>query len=92
LKPPPDCGRVTFTVSEVLPLLRGRRSADPGMLHSIEAFMGGDAAGTVEYNVTILRSRDKLMLVDGNKRTIAFYERRRGGEDMIEYPIFVIES
>ncbi len=92
-RPAPGSGRATFTVSEILPLLLCHHAADLTMLRAIEELMAADAAGRVEYNATILRSKDALMLVDGNKRTVAFYERWRAttAGDSIEYPVFVID-
>ena len=53
-------------------------------------FIEKDSLGEVEYNVTIFDFGNTFIMKDGNKRTIAFYERRKeAGNDVIEYPVFI---
>jgi hypothetical protein len=91
LKPPGAARR--FRVSEVRDVLEKHGLADPRMRADIDSFMASDAEGQVDYNVTIVRSAGELVIVDGNKRTIAFFERRRNaGSDRIDFPAFVVDG
>lgn len=89
---PPMDGERKFRICQVLPLLRANAGLDNLMLQKIEEFMQKDARGDVEYNVTVLKSETDLIVKDGNKRTIAFYERRKGLHDPIHLPVFLAKE
>lgn len=89
---PRTYGERKFRVCEVLPMLQANPSLDKPMFRKVEQFMEKDGRGAVEYNVTILRSGIDLIVKDGNKRTIAFYERRKGVSDQIDFPVFLAEE
>ena len=57
----------------------------------IEAFVEADKLGEVKYNVTIFNYGNALVIKDGNKRTIAFYERRKESADDIEFFVYIVE-
>jgi hypothetical protein len=81
-----------FRVSEIVPLLRSNPDADERLLQKIEAFVAADKRGEVKYNVTIFNYGDALVIKDGNKRTIAFYERRKeSASDDIEFFVYIVE-
>lgn len=91
LVPSQRAGEPKFLVSEVLPSLRRNPGADDGLLDAILGFMGSDERGQVEYVVTVFRAGTDLIVKDGNKRTIAYFERRRGNLKAIDYPVFIVE-
>jgi hypothetical protein len=90
MTPPVTQGEPKFRVSEVLPTLRQLRESGVNLLARIEAFLQMDEA-EIEYNVTVLRFGPDLIIKDGNARSIAFYERRKGTPDQIVYPVFLVE-
>lgn len=84
-------GREFFLVSDVLPTLRRADHPDDQVLCSVELFMAKDAAGTLELTVTVLHQDGAYVVLDGNKRAVAFYERRMGaGPDETALPIYLI--
>lgn len=86
-------GARKFRIAEIVPLLRGNPGADDALMRKIEGFVEKDGRGEVSYNVTILLQGSEFIVKDGNKRAIAFYERRR--ESMshpIEFPVFIVQS
>lgn len=90
-KAPATEGQKKFRVSEVLPTLKKDLSHDKSLRKRVESFLAKDEAD-IEYNTTIMREGDELIMKDGNARSIAFYERRRNGaEDEIEYPVFLVD-
>ncbi len=85
-------GEQKFRVSEVMPLLRSKRECDAQLQNKIEAFIAKDGRGEVEYNVTVFCSGNDPIIKDGNKRTIAFYERRKElSNDVIEFRVYVVQ-
>lgn len=85
-------GQRKFRVAEVVPVLRLNPGADDKLLECIEYFIDREARGEVDYNVTIIKHGPDLIVKDGNKRTIAFYERRHGSsESGIDFPVFIVE-
>lgn len=87
----PRPGQDRFRVKDILQVLESSQ-ADPKMLRDIKGFMASDANGAVEYNITILRSSTRLTLIDGNKRSVAFFERRRGTEPPIDFAVWVVDG
>lgn len=87
----PQPGQERFKVKDVMQVLESHR-ADPKMLSAIKGIIASDANGTVEYNITVLRSSTGLTLIDGNKRSIAFFERRRGTKTPIDFAVWVVEG
>jgi len=86
-------GETKFRVAELVPLLRGNPGVDDGLLTKIDAFVEKDKRGEVEYNVTIFDHGNDLVIKDGNKRTVAFFERRKGScNDVIAFPVFVVQQ
>ena len=85
-------GERKFRIAEIVPLLRSNPGADDELLRRIEGFVEKDSRGEVRYNVTILLQGSEYIVKDGNKRTIAFYERRRESmTHLIEFPVFVVQ-
>ena len=85
-------GEKKFCVAELLPILRNNPGVDDGLLTKIDAFVEKDMRGEIEYNVTILDQGNDLVIKDGNKRTVAFFERRKGASnDAIVFPVFVVQ-
>lgn len=90
LVPSASDGEVKFRVHEVAPILRANPGVDDGgLLAKIEALIEADARGQIQYNVTIFHHGGELIVKDGNKRAIAFYERRKGSGNRIEFPVFI---
>ena len=89
-EPPTDQGEQKFRVREVLPVLRENPECGGDLLRAIEALRAKDER-EIEYNVTVMRVGADLVIKDGNKRTIDFSERHKGGPDLIEYPVFLVE-
>ena len=81
-----------FRVAEVLPLLEAHAGLDDPMLEKIRTFMRKDESGQVHFNTTLLRVGGELIIKDGNKRTIAFFERRRGWTDNVEFSVHLVEE
>jgi hypothetical protein len=91
LSPDAGKGQRKFRVREVVPLLRANPGVDARLLRAIEDFVKKDELGEVEYNVTLYYDGSELVMKDGDKRTIAFYERRKDlGDDTIQYPVFIV--
>ncbi len=86
-------GEKKFRVSEIVPLLRANPVVDDGgLLKAIEAFIEKDTLGEVEYNVTIFNFGNDLVMKDGDKRTVAFYEHRKEtSNNSIEFPVFIVQ-
>lgn len=85
-------GQQKFHVAEVLPLLEAHPELDAGMLQKIRMFMREDESGRVVFNTTIMRIGAELVLKDGNKRTIAYFERRRDWNDGTEFAVYLVEG
>jgi hypothetical protein len=83
-------GEQKFRIAEVLPVLRVLPDGGD-LLRRIEYFLQKDEAD-IDYNVTLLRVGQELISKDGNARTIAFYERHKGGADQIDYAVFLVEA
>src|SRR2546425_5729145 len=88
---PAQQGEKKFRVSEVIPILETNPGADDKMLARIREFIEKDERGEVSYNLTLMRCERDFVVKDGNKRAIAFYERRKVAADPIELPVFVVE-
>jgi len=69
-------GKEKFLVREVLPVLRDPRCNDKDALRKVECYMELDAANRLEIKITICEVGDNCMIVDGNIRASAIYERR----------------
>jgi hypothetical protein len=92
LLPHVSTGERKFRISEVTPLLRTNPGLDDELLRKIDEFASKDRRGEVTYNVTIFSHGSDLVVKDGNKRTIAFYERRRDSlTEQIDFPVFLIQ-
>lgn len=91
LRPPSREGARKFLVSEVWPALEATPGADDAMHTAIARFMRKDEYGDVDYNITLVLFDGEVIVKDGNKRTIAFYERRRTFAGSIEFPVFVVD-
>jgi len=73
-------------------LLRSNPHTDDKLMQTIEAFVEADKRGEVKYNVTIFNYGNDLVIKDGNKRAIAFYERRKeSASDDIEFLVYIVE-
>jgi len=90
LTPPAMQGEKKFRVREILSLLHANPGIDVDLHTKIDAFLQDDE-GNIDYNVTVMRLNNDLIIKDGNKRSIAFYERRRGSTEQIDYPVFLVE-
>lgn len=85
-------GETKFRVAEVAPALRANPGADDRLLRNIEYFIEKDSCGEVDYNITIMKHGIDLIVKDGNKRAIAFYERRSGSNyTNIDFSVFIVE-
>jgi hypothetical protein len=91
LKAPHGPGERKFRVAEVLPLLEANPGIDAPMLRSIRFFMLKDECAELVLNTTILNLGSDLVIKDGNKRTIAFFERRRASGDDIAFRVHVVQ-
>ncbi len=87
-------GEVKFTVSELVPALRNNPDVnDDGLLNKIEAIIEKEKNNEIEFNVTVLSLKNELVLKDGNKRTVVFYENRRTNlGQVINYPVYVLHQ
>jgi hypothetical protein len=91
LTPNVSDGENKFRIAEIVPTLKSNPGADDDLLRNIEHFIAKDSRGEIQYNVTIFKQGADFIVKDGNKRSIAFYERRReAGNDCIEFPVFVV--
>ena len=89
--PPARSGEAKFLASEVVPILRGNPGSGDDLLRKIDAILAVDES-EIEYNVTVMRLGSELIIKDGNKRSIAFWERRKGAADRIDYPVVLVEE
>jgi hypothetical protein len=90
LIPGADQGEKKFLVSEIVPLLLANRGVDDDLLAKINVFLQRDER-EIKYNVTVVRVNKDLIIKDGNKRSIAFYERRKSLTAQVSYPVFLVE-
>ena len=85
-------GQKKFCVAELVPVLRNNPGVDDGLLTKIDAFVEKDKRGEIDYNVTIFDHGNDLVIKDGNKRTVAFFECRKGSSnDAIAFSVFVVQ-
>lgn len=91
LAPPRTDGEQKFRISEVLPLLKANPGAGDALLPNIQGIMKLDESGKVDYIVTIMRIGSDLIVKDGNKRTIAYFERRKSFGKLIDFPVYLVE-
>jgi len=90
--PQATSGERKFRVAELLDLLNGPDCPDNALLSGVKNFISMDARGEVIYNVTLLFRAGEYLIKDGNKRTMAFYSRRRESrEDRIYFPVYIVE-
>ncbi len=74
-----------------MPVLQGSNHPDDSALLSIQQFMAMEAEGTLDLIVTLLKSDAGYVILDGNKRVVAFYEQRKQQKsDGTALPVFVI--
>jgi hypothetical protein len=81
-----------FLVSELLPTLRANRDVpDDHLLLKIESLIEPVLKGAIEMNVSILEIGAELVIMDGNKRAIAFHEgRRSSASSPIAFEVFLL--
>jgi len=94
LVPAQKTGERKFLVSEIVPILRANRNIpDDGLLQRIEAVIKKEAKNEIEFNITLLLCNGEIIIKDGNKRTIAYYENRKNlNQTAINYEVYVVES
>jgi hypothetical protein len=91
LQPVATTGEKKFTVSELVPALRANPDVDDGgLLQRIERIIELEEMGAIEYNTTILDDGSELVIKDGNKRTIAYFERFRSRSTVEVLRVFVL--
>jgi len=89
---PQSCnGEKKFLVSDIYSALCSNPSIDDGgLLQSIEEIRIAESNNEVEFNITALFQNNELVIKDGNKRTIAFYENRRNSHPLkMNFKLFV---
>lgn len=93
LVPTTTSGAIKFRVCELVSILRSNpHITDNGLLERIEAIMEKEAANAIPFNITVLQLNGEVVVKDGNKRTIAFFENRRNQSvDEIHYEIFLVQ-
>jgi len=92
LIPTASDGERKFRIAEIVPLLRSNSGVDDELLRTIEGLVDKDSRGEVTYNVMVLLQGSEYIVKDGNKRAIAFYERRRESTThLIDFPVFVVQ-
>ncbi len=85
--------RSKFLVSEVMAILKRPDCSDEKSLDSIEFFIKKNEAEECEYIISIFHDKTDYIIKDGNKRAVAFYEKRKAiNKDNITFPIYIIES
>lgn len=85
-------GRNKFLVSEVMTILKRSDCSDKTSLRSIEYFIKRDEANELEFKITIFHDNTDYIIKDGDKRAIAFYERRKKiSGNNITFPIYLID-
>ncbi|MDO8310393.1 MAG: hypothetical protein Q7T25_00490 [Sideroxyarcus sp.] len=94
LLPAAKSGERKFLVSEIVPMLRANRTIpDGGLLQSIETIMKTEAKNEVDFNITLLSLNGEIIIKDGNKRTIAYYENRKNfNRTTSNYEVYLVES
>lgn len=84
--------RNKFLVSEVMTILRRSDCSDKISLQSIEYFTKIDGENKLELKITIFNDGTDYIIKDGNKRAVAFYERRINiNKNNIIFPIYLID-
>lgn len=93
LEPRVVTGEKKFLVYELVPLLRQNPGiSDGGLLNKIEEFIKKDQGCEIEFNITVFHINGEYIIKDGNKRTIAFYERRKDSkQDNISFSVYLVE-
>lgn len=92
LMPQSNSGDKKFLVSEIYFALCSKPDIDDaGLLQAIEEIRIAESNNEIEFNVTALLQNNELVIKDGNKRTIAFYENRRiNNHKKINFKLFVV--
>ncbi len=81
-----------FLISEVYPLMVSPSCPDVSFLAKVQEYMGKIKSNQMEFVITILKRGRHLMVVDGNKRTIAYFEIIKQVENkIINYPVFLLQ-
>lgn len=88
--------RDKFLVKEVIPILMRTENHSnkyaQKALNEIKEFIIKDKADELEYKISIFQEVNAgYVIEDGNKRSIAFYERRKTNEKNISFPIYLID-
>lgn len=85
-------GQKKFRVSELVPALKNHPTVDDGgLLKKIESIASN--VNEIEFNITVLALGNELIIKDGNKRTIAFYENRKESLNRdICYPVYIVHE
>ena len=86
-----EYGHSRFQVSEVLATLRNPQCRDSSLLHRIENFIRLIAKGYKNFNVILGKIGNNYIILDGNKRTVAYYEyaREKGITDL-NLPVYIV--
>ena len=94
IKPKAIEGEIKFIVSELVPTLKNNPNViDNGLLVNIESIAEKEKKNEIEFNITIFSNGNELIIKDGNKRTVAYYENRKTNIiDSIDYPVYIIEQ
>jgi|GEM_PF-3344631 len=87
-----EYSREKFLVKEVLPTLKDPRCSDNQSLDSIEYFMKLVAEDLMKVTkITILEQARNCLVVDGNKRASAWYERTSAYK-FPEIPLYLVKG
>jgi hypothetical protein len=88
---PPD-GRRRFRVREVLPLLIEHGVEEFPDLRTIGEHMRLHAELALDVLITLVREDSGMAyIVDGNKRAVAVYERRRRSGGDLDLPVYLLD-
>lgn len=85
-------GEKKYLVKEILPSLQGRELNDGGHIQTIEKYMKMFAKGDhIDMIVSSVEYNNDFMLIDGNKRSVAYYETMKSHNiDNIDFTIYII--
>lgn len=83
-----------FLVNEVMAILRSPNCSDKNALQSIKYFTKMDEEDELDVKITIFNDGTDSIIIDGNKRAVALYERRNNNNinKNTIIPIYLIEK
>ncbi len=84
-------GRDRFIIEEIIPLLEKYPNLDKRFENNVRAIIEADRYSLIEFKVTVFNSGSGYIVVDGNKRAIAFFNKNiQDRREQISFLVYVL--